>query len=74
MNLSDTKKSTIRVFNLSGDLVTTLEKEANTGNRFLDWNGRNIKDRKCASGVYIYQTEIEGIGKKTGKMICAFRR
>ena len=75
VNLPDTKNTTIRIFNLSGDLVTTLEKLANSGNRFLNWNGTNESGRKCASGVYItYQTEIEGLGEKTGKMICAFRR
>lgn len=44
------------------------------GNRFLDWNGKNKSGRKCASGVYIYHIQIEGLGKKTGKMICTFRR
>lgn len=42
----------IKIYNLAGELVKTLEKN-NTVNR-IEWNGQNEKGEKVASGLYFY--------------------
>ncbi|MBK8230263.1 MAG: hypothetical protein IPK72_06685 [Candidatus Eisenbacteria bacterium] len=58
---------TVRIFNLAGDLVRTLEKEdANTS--FLRWDVQTEGSFPIASGIYVYHVEAKGLGTKTGKM------
>lgn len=58
---------TIRVFNLAGDLVRTLQKEdANAS--FLTWDVQTEGGFPIASGIYVYHVEAKGLGTKTGKM------
>lgn len=58
---------TVRVFNLAGDLVRTLDKTDPTTS-ILEWNLLNAKDIPVASGFYIYHVDAPGIGSKYGKM------
>lgn len=74
MNLPENSASTIRIFNLAGDLVKTIEKPAGDGMRSVDWDGSNNDNLAAATGVYIYHVEIDGVGETTGKMICVFRK
>jgi len=61
------RRCTIRIFNLSGDLVRTLEKtDANTS--ILEWNLFNESAIPVASGFYIYHVDAPGIGSTFGKM------
>lgn len=74
VNLPENSASTIRIFNLAGDLVKKIEKPASQGVRSIDWNGTNKNNLVVASGVYIYHVKIDGVGETTGKMICVFRK
>ncbi len=74
VNLPENSASTIRIFNLAGDLVKTIEKPAGDGMRSIDWDGSNNDNLAAATGVYIYHIEIDGVGETTGKMICVFRK
>jgi hypothetical protein len=58
---------TVRVFNLSGDLVRTLEKD-DASTSILEWNLLNEKEIPIASGFYIWHVDAPGIGSKFGKM------
>lgn len=59
---------TIRIFNLSGDLVRTLNKsDAQTS--ALTWDALTENDLPVGSGVYIYQVEAPGAGRTVGRMV-----
>ncbi len=61
------RKCTIRIFNLAGDLVKTIEKTDPTTS-IAEWNLMNEKDIPIASGFYIYHVDAPGIGSTFGKM------
>ena len=60
-------KCTIRVFTLTGDLVTTLEHEDPTRGE-LDWDLLSQSYRALASGVYIFTVEST-MGRQVGKFV-----
>jgi hypothetical protein len=61
------RKCTIRIFNLSGDLVRKLEKtDQNTS--VLEWDLYNEAEIPVASGFYVYHVDAPGIGSTFGKM------
>lgn len=60
-------KCTIRIFNVSGQLVQTIHVDNNFGiNRYI-WDMRNSLGYEIPYGVYVYHVEAPGIGNKTGK-------
>jgi len=61
------RKCTIRIFNLAGDLVRTIEKTDPTTS-IVEWDLMNEKEIPVASGFYIYHVEAPGIGSTFGKM------
>lgn len=61
-----TSQATIKIYTLSGELVTTLTKADTTDS--LIWNVRNDAGEALASGVYIYTVESSGELKK-GKLM-----
>lgn len=62
---------TIRVFNLAGDLVRTIEKVAGPSS-IAEWNLQTARGLPVASGIYIYHVEAREsgrvVGTTTGKM------
>jgi hypothetical protein len=59
---------TIRVFNLAGILIRTLERDGVTDRTWEKWDLENESELPVASGIYIYHIEIPGVGEKIGKM------
>jgi photosystem II stability/assembly factor-like uncharacterized protein len=60
-------KCTIRIFNVSGQLVQTIQVDNNFGiNRYI-WDMRNSLGYEIPYGVYVYHVEAPGVGNKTGK-------
>ncbi len=56
-------QATIRIFNLAGNLVRTLEKNDQTNtNQFMRWDLQNENGLPVASGIYIVYIEMKGIG------------
>ncbi len=55
------QRATIRIFNLAGQLVRTLEK--NSPDEFLRWDLLNESRYEAASGLYIVYIELPDIGK-----------
>jgi hypothetical protein len=53
-------KATIRIFNLAGHLVRTLEK--NNTSQFFDWNLTNESNFPVSSGIYICYVDMPDIG------------
>jgi hypothetical protein len=61
-------KCTIRIFNIRGQLVDTIEHETeNIADGTAIWDLRTKDDLDIAYGVYIYHVEAPGIGNKIGK-------
>ncbi|CUT07994.1 Por secretion system C-terminal sorting domain-containing protein, partial [Candidatus Kryptonium thompsonii] len=54
------KKATIRIFNLAGVLVKTINKDDDS--QFARWNLRNEHNLPVASGVYIVHIDMPEIG------------
>ena len=54
------KNAVIRIFNLSGQLVRTLEK--NSANQFMRWDLMNARNYPVASGIYIAYVEVPELG------------
>lgn len=61
------QKCTIRIFNIRGETIQTLEHNTNTNDGDLNWDLRTKDGLDVAYGVYIYHVEAPGIGEKTGK-------
>jgi hypothetical protein len=61
------KPATIRIFNLAGDLVRTIEK-TDVVNSEVIWDLQNQQSIPVASGIYLYHVDVKGLGKKTGKI------
>ncbi len=59
-------EATVRIFNLSGWLVRTLEKKDNSSE--LVWDLKNKKGYKVASGMYIAHIKVPGVGEKILKL------
>ena len=55
------QKATIRVFNLAGQLVRTLEKDDPT--QFMNWDLANQNNFPVASGMYIVHVDMPDLGK-----------
>ncbi|MCK4857398.1 MAG: hypothetical protein KAT58_05495, partial [candidate division Zixibacteria bacterium] len=61
----------IRIFNLAGDLVRTMDvtvAEVFAGGGEIYWDLKTDEDMWVASGIYVWLIEADGIGSKFGKM------
>ncbi|MFA7421249.1 MAG: T9SS type A sorting domain-containing protein [Melioribacteraceae bacterium] len=62
------KVATIRIFNLAGQLVRTIEKDADT--QYQRWDLKNFDNLPVASGMYVAQVDMPAEGvKKVLKLI-----
>jgi hypothetical protein len=57
---------TLRIFNLAGDLVRTIQK--NDSSSQLSWDLLTDKGLPVASGIYLFHVDAPGVGTKTGKV------
>jgi len=59
----------IKVYNMNGQLVTTLvDEQKSAGYHRVQWNGKNSAGMKVSSGVYLYEMKA-GHFRETKKMI-----
>lgn len=54
------QRATIRIFNLAGQLVRTLQKD--TPSQYFDWNLANDSNFPVASGMYIVHVDMPDLG------------
>ena len=63
------EKCTIRIFNVRGELIQTLEHDAmGTNQGSMEWDLRTRDGLDLAFGVYVYHVEAPGVGEKVGKL------
>ena len=58
---------TIKIYTLSGYLVTTLEHDELNENGTESWNLLSKDNLEISYGIYLYHVDAEGIGEHTGK-------
>ncbi len=58
---------TIRIFNVSGDLVKTLHKDFSATDGSIFWNLITEDGMEIAPGLYIYHVDAPGVGEHIGK-------
>ncbi len=56
----------IKIFNLGGELVETIDKDSDVS--YTDWDLKTSNGLPVASGIYIYVVDAPGYGTKIGKM------
>ena len=66
MNMPE--QATVRIFNLSGQLVRTLHKTDVTSS-ILNWDLLTENRLPVASGVYVYHVDAAGIGTTSGRLV-----
>lgn len=59
-------KCTIRIFNVSGALIKTIEHESSFESGTEIWDVLSDEKFEIAYGVYVYHVDAPGIGQKTG--------
>jgi glucose/arabinose dehydrogenase len=60
----------IRIYNLKGELVSTLiGRNQPAGSFRVDWDGRNVAGTQLASGLYFYRLIVDGVIRQTQRMI-----
>jgi hypothetical protein len=71
-NIPASRKVTMRIFNLGGDLVRTIVREATTADEMavatLTWDLNTERNLPVASGIYIWRLDVEGVGSKTDRL------
>ena len=60
--------ATIRIFNLAGELVRTLEK-TDVSSSVLEWDVLTENQLPVASGVYVFHVDSRGVGSMFGRMV-----
>jgi hypothetical protein len=60
------EQCTIRIFNLAGQIVRTLNK-TNASSSVLDWDLLTNNQLPVGSGVYIYYVDAKGVGTQVGR-------
>lgn len=61
------QKATIRIFNVRGELVQTLNHDSTAEDGDQEWNLRNRNNQDVAFGLYFYHVDAPGVGEKKGK-------
>ena len=59
---------TIRIYNLRGELIRTLQHDSIDGGGATFWDLKTQGGQDLAYGVYVYHVEAPGIGETTGKV------
>ena len=69
LNLNESERVIVQVFNLKGQLVKTLlDERLPAGISQIKWTGRDADNKAVASGIYFYKI-ITNKEKKSGKML-----
>lgn len=75
-NIPASRKVTIRIFNLAGDLVRTISRNATTADDMaraeISWDLTTDRRLPVASGVYIYRVDVEGFKESKTDRLAVF--
>ena len=68
LSLPEASDYSVRVFNVAGQLVRSMEGHLEAGRHTITWDGRSDHGNRVASGAYFYRAEV-GAFKETRKMM-----
>ncbi|HXF48732.1 MAG TPA: T9SS type A sorting domain-containing protein [Verrucomicrobiae bacterium] len=68
LTLPKAGRYSVRIYNLTGQVVNELEGEATAGRQILTWDGTDQNGKPVSSGIYFYKAEAAGYSE-TKKMI-----
>lgn len=68
INLPPNKAMKIKIYNIAGDLLRTMERPGNTTNPEFAWDLKTAAGLWVASGIYVWVIEADGLGTTFGKM------
>ncbi len=68
INLPPQTKMSIKIYNIAGDLLRVLERDAASVDPEFQWDLKTEAGLWVASGIYIWVIEADGLGTKFGKM------
>jgi hypothetical protein len=66
-NLPANQKVKIKIFDLAGNLIRTLDKPMDAST-IMQYDLKNEYELPIASGIYVYHVNVKGIGTKVGKL------
>ena len=61
------KKCTIRVYNVSGELVRSIEHESSVNDGTAEWDLLTRDNLAASYGVYVFHVDAPGLGEFIGK-------
>jgi hypothetical protein len=61
------QKCTIRIFNVAGELVKTIEHDAAAGNGTVEWDLLSRDNLSVSYGIYVFYVNAPGVGEYIGK-------
>jgi hypothetical protein len=62
-------KCTIKIFNVRGQLINTIEHESTIDNGTAVWDMLSKDNLEISYGIYVYHVSAEDIGEKIGKFV-----
>ena len=68
INLPPNQAMKIKIYNIAGDLLRTLERSGGSSDPEFVWDLKTEAGLWVASGIYIWVIEADGLGTKFGKM------
>lgn len=61
------QKCTIRIFNVGGELVDTIEHDSQVGDGTAEWDLLSRDNLSVSYGVYVFHVDAPGVGEYIGK-------
>jgi hypothetical protein len=61
------QKCTIRIFNVAGELVDTIEHDSQAGDGTAEWDLLSRDNLSVSYGVYVFHVDAPGVGTHIGK-------
>ncbi len=62
--------ATLKIYNIKGELVTTIQKENfEAGDNHIEWDGLDSQNRKVSNGIYFYTLKLDSEKFEPRKMI-----
>jgi hypothetical protein len=61
------QQCTIRIFNVAGELVQTIEHNSTAGDGTAEWDLLSKDNLSVSYGIYVYHVEASGVGEHIGK-------
>jgi len=60
----------LKIYNIKGRLIReVINQKMKGGEHNVIWNGKDENNRCCSSGIYLMNLKLNGVSRKTSKVI-----